>query len=181
MPLSEANPIPIGTPKKDGAHDMFLSVPFVSQRPYKNLSWAACGTMVLKFNHVDVSLSEITSKTLGLDCSGMPPPCDTMALPENVYKTYGFGCQVVEAPLSPQSVKACIANMQPVQVYFQWQDGSGHVVLITGYYENGDLLVHDPLRGTGRQTYRAVFYAYNRGTWQRTLYNFRRTFYVPRA
>jgi hypothetical protein len=181
MPLFEVNAIPIGAPEKAGTHDMFLSVPFISQRPYKNLSWAACGAMVLKFNHVDVSLSEIASKTLGCGCSGMPPPCDITPLPEDVYKAYGLGCQVIEAPLSPQSVKSCIASMQPVQVYFQWKDGSGHVVLIVGSYESGDLLVHDPLRGAGRQAYQSVFYAYNHGTWQRTLCNFGRASYVPRV
>jgi hypothetical protein len=179
MPLYEANPVPVGASGNPSADDIVLPVPFVSQRPYKNLSWAACGAMVLKYNNVNVSLSDIASKMLGIDCSGMTPPCDTAVSPQDMYRAYGFTCQIVGAPLSPQSVKAWIAKMQPIQPYFQWRDGGNHTVLIVGYYANGDLLVYGPLRGMGRQTYRAVLYAYGRGTWQRTWYNIRNDSNVP--
>lgn len=181
MPLTEANPIPVGAPGYPSAEDMVLPVPFVSQRPYKNLAWAACGAMVLQYNHINVGVSGIASKTLGMDCSGIPPPCDKAVWPQDMYKAYGFSCQIAKEALSPQSVKAHIANMQPVQAYFQWRDGAAHMVLIVGYYADGDLLVYDPFRGMGRQTYRAVLYAYGRGSWQATYYNIRRASNVPLA
>jgi hypothetical protein len=179
MPLSEANPVPVSARGNPRGDDMVLPVPFVSQKPYNNLSWAACGAMVLQHNYINVNLSDIASKVLGMDCRSMPPPCDKPVWPQDMYKAYGFSCQTVGAPLNLRSVKARIANMQPVQAYFQWEDGLGHMVLIVGCYANGDLLVHDPLRGRGRQTYHAVLYGYGRGSWQRTWYHFRRGSHVP--
>jgi hypothetical protein len=114
MPLFEAAPVSIDPSGRPSTQDLFLPVPFVSQRPYSNLSWAACGAMVLNYNDVYTSLSDIASKLLRTDCSNMPPSCDKAVSPQDMYKTYGFAFHILEAPLRPLSMRACIANMQPV-------------------------------------------------------------------
>jgi len=141
--------------------------------------------MILRYNHSsNDSLSDIASKVLGINCNANPAPdaCDTAVWPESMYHAYGFSCEMAGGALSPQSVRAFIANMQPVQPYFQWRDDEGnHTVLIVGYYADGDLLIYDPLLGIGRQKYEFVLYAYGRGTWQETWCNIIRRANVPIA
>jgi hypothetical protein len=180
MPLAAAEPVSLSGPPRHAVHDMVLPVPFVSQRPYQNLSWAACGAMVLQYSNVNKSLSKIVSDTLGPDCT--PTTCDKPFWPENMYKAYGFACQIIESPLTLQSVKAWIANTQPVQAYFLWRDGEGsHTVLIVGCNADDDwLMVYDPLYGISWQSYQTVLFASGRGgTWQRTWYNIRNDSNVP--
>lgn len=176
MPLAVANGTKVSTSSTPDAGDLILPVPFVSQQPYKDLCWAACGAMILKYYKVSTTLGEIASKVLGLNCNVQPIPtvCDTVAWPEDLYGAYGFSCQTAGGALSPQAVRAWIANLQPIQPYFQWNDDEGnHTVVIVGSYANGDLLVYDPLAGIIRQTYQSVLYALGRGTWQDTWYNIR--------
>lgn len=180
MPLAAAQPVPVPSPPGAAAQDIVLAVPFVSQKPFANLCWAACGAMIFQYYHVpNATLCSIASGILGVNCCANPPQagCDTTdqrTWPQNVYNAYGFTCQYPGRALTQQEVQAWIANMQPVQPYFQWRDNEGnHTVLIVGYYANGDLLVYDPLYGVGRQSYQFVLTAYNRGSWQDTWYDIR--------
>jgi len=184
MPLGATQTVPV-KPSPPNAQDVTLGITYVTQKPFKNLCWAACGAMIFQYYKIpNVSIGDIASKVLGLNCNLQPAPaaCDTAVWPQNMYGAYDFSCQTAGAALSLQSVQAWIANMQPVQPYFQWSDDEGnHTVLIVGYYANGDLLIYDPLWGIGRQTYQFVLYAYGRGTWQDTWYNIRPLSNVPLA
>jgi Papain-like cysteine protease AvrRpt2 len=131
--------------------------------------------MIFQYYHKpNISITDIASKILGVDCSANPQPlkCDNPIWPSVVYTAYGFTCQQAGAALNLQSIQASIDNLLPVQPYFQWQDTVGsHTVLIVGYYSNDDLLIYDPDLGIGRQSYETVLYAYGRGSWQDTWYN----------
>jgi hypothetical protein len=168
------NPITIPSVPQHGENDQDLTVPFVAQQPYKNLCWAACGAMVLQYYFEDVEITDVAGKMFG-NCTGMPTRCDQPAWPDEMYKAYGFGCQIVEQALTLQAVRAWIANTQPVQAYYQWWDDTGHTVLIVGCSADDDwLLVYDPLWGIGWQSYQTVLQGSGRGgTWQRTWCNIR--------
>jgi hypothetical protein len=177
MPLAATQPVAVSPVATSANQDMILPVPFVSQEPYKELCWAACGSMIFQYYHMsNVDVLDLASKISKLDCQMNPMPigCDSAAWPCDLYTAYGFTCQRVLAPLTLRSIRACIADMQPIQPYFQWNDDEGnHTVLIVGCYANDDLLVYDPdpMLGTGRQSYQTLLYAYGRGSWQRTWYN----------
>jgi len=175
MPLAVTETTPIPSPAARSSGDLLLPIDFVSQRPYRNLCWAACGSMVLQYYHVaNSSLLEVASRVLGHDCTASPSGCDTAIWPETMYQSYNFSCDKAAGPLTPHSIRAFISALQPVQPYLQWADDEGnHTILIIGSYSNGDVYVLDPWWGVGRQSYQSVLYAYNRGTWQATWCNIR--------
>jgi hypothetical protein len=180
MALAAKQTIPVKGSPTTSPQDVVLPVPYVTQQPYKNLCWAACGAMILQYYHTSGSaLADVVSKMFGAKCEAQPIPgtCDSTAWPQELYAAYGYTCQSAGGPLTPQSVQAWITNTQPVQPYFQWNDDEGnHTILIVGWYANEpniDLLVFDPLAGIGRQSYQMVLHAGGKGTWQDTWYNIR--------
>jgi hypothetical protein len=180
MPLAATRTVPVTNPIAPSAHDVVLPVTFVSQRPYKNLCWAACGSMILQYySTANSGLTDIVTTVLGSACKGEPVPgiCDIARWPQDMYAAYGYSCQYDYAQPTPQFVQAWINNTQPIQPYYQWDSGEGnHTVLIVGWYANEpviDLLVYDPLAGIGRQSFDLATQGGGPGSWQGTWYDIR--------
>ena len=161
-----------------------MPVPFVSQEPnqYRNLCWAACGAMILRYKNFNVQLSDVVFRTqewLGNpNCT--PARCDEDLEPWLVYKAFGFGYdRVRDLPLAPDNVEQLVRARIPIEVYWKWNNGGGHVVLIVGLYADGDLQIFDPEKSYNppqsgdKLPYDEVLCAVgNRGSWQDTLTNF---------
>jgi hypothetical protein len=195
MPIAKPNSsVRLNVPARAASAKQLFSVPvpFVSQEPnrYQNLCWAACGTMILRYwarilrdEKFNVKLSNVVSGTqewLGKpNCT--PAKCDKDLEPWLVYDAFGFGYdRVKNLPLAPDNVEELIRAEIPIEVYWKWNGGpGGHVVLIVGLYEDGDLQIFDPNKtynppqSGDKLSYDQVLCAvHNRGSWQDTLTNF---------
>jgi hypothetical protein len=136
--------------------------------------------MVLTYKKkVNVSLSDAVSTTLGSHCT--PATCNYAEKLDRVYTAYNFDCDYISKTLGRQAVRDLIDAEQPVQVFWQWNNGGddtpGHTVLIVGYRADGHLLVYNPLKEGGPiesnwLSFGNVCDANGTGTWQQTLSNF---------
>jgi hypothetical protein len=177
MALASSNPAPVLTPASLSPKTNILKkVPFISQNPYRELCWAACGAMVLSYKKkVNVSLADAVSTTLGSSCT--PATCNFAEELDLVYTKNKFVCDNKPITLGRQGVRDLIDAEQPVQVYWQWNNGGdgtpGHTVLIVGYRADGHQLVYNSLeQGGDWLSFGNVCDANGEGTWQATLSNF---------
>jgi hypothetical protein len=153
-----------------------LGVPFLQQQQ-TNWCWAACCEMVFRYYGApDVSQCNMASAQFGLDCCTNHPvggACNVGNWPERVYPAYNYRCARVDRAYTLAEIKAEIDAGRPVEVYYAWSGGGAHVALVTGYFANDDLQVHDPWYGTARRAYTFVVNAYNLGSWRITYSDLR--------
>jgi hypothetical protein len=151
-----------------------LPLPYVSQKPYTNLCWAACVEMVLRrYGDNTHPMCKMCSMVAHQDCcnawnSGV---CDRGHWPADIYAAYEFSCSPLNTPVTPQAIAQEIDAGKPVEVFYQWSAGGFHTALVYGYYADGRFALADPLFGTTPAAYDAILHAYGRGGWIVTYYN----------
>lgn len=181
MPLREAEAIPLKRPDlltrtylKLFTRDVILPVPFVEQKPYRNLCWAACGEMVFAFKGRSKVRCDFASWRSRGDCcvGGYEPRCDNTAWPHQVYAApeFDLACKTASVAATERSIRAeIIDHKRPLQMYFAWNGGGGHTALIVGVLGNGLYRVLDPLWGPGSFSHDFLLHAYGKGgTWRKT-------------
>ena len=147
----------------------FLPMPFV-QQPRSNLCWAACAEMVfLMNNRKDISICAMASCLTSESCcvEPMPDACNAPQWPDDLYAAYKYHSDWSDGAFKQDLLLQELKYGRPVQAHIVWNDESSHTVLIAGmYFDNGDLLVYDPL-GTGpfRNSYKYVSSGFNIGIW----------------
>ncbi len=154
---------------------VILPVPYISQRPYANLCWAACVEMVLKRygRPGQPRICVLCSQVAQMDCCNFwdEGKCDQGHWPIDLYQNFlGFNCEPIGQPINPESLVSEIKAGRPVQVFYQWQNGGFHTALVYGYYPDGQFEVADPLRGHGPASYDVILHAYGSGVWIGTYY-----------
>lgn len=161
-------------PPPPGASSGTLAITFVPQR-LSNWCWAACCEMVFSLFAITRSQCSLASKQVGLQCC-VPTPqpeCNSPQWPETIYKAYDLPYVKYGTDLSLQRVRDEIDKGRPVEAYLEWTHGGAHVVLITGYYENGDLEVCDPLgRSSVRKAFSTLQTADGMGRWSASYADF---------
>lgn len=154
-----------------------LPVPFQRQLQ-TNWCWAACCQMVFQFNGLmTVTQCNMASSQFGANCCAAPSngTCNQGNWPDRVYPAYGFQFTRTNASFAMQAVQAEIGARRPLEIYYAWTGGGAHVALVTGFFENGDLQIHDPWYGPGRRTYAFVLSAYGQGAWTITYSQIQRS------
>ena len=177
--------IPIATsPSQPLPGDEFrLPVPFVSQKPYSELCWAACCTMVNQaiaqrypgqFPDLPTTMCTVVSKIFGKSCCPDPAQFGADA-PEDIDVVYNkcglpFTAWPDHFPWDSIEHEIGVAK-RPIEAYYRWQAGA-HVALIVGYKRSSRwLYVLDPLYGEGWTQYDDVVQGYGLGNWTDTYYN----------
>jgi hypothetical protein len=171
-PVAEAVGMGPGDPA--AGQDVLLPLPYVSQRPYTNLCWAACVEMVFRLNGVsNVPMCQMCSMVVNHDCcdSWEDGICDRGHWPQDIYAKGHFNCESMNAPATPQSVKQEIDAGRPVEVFYKWNSGSFHTALIYGYCADGRFAVADPWFGETPMPYESIVDGYGRGGWMVTYYH----------
>jgi hypothetical protein len=169
-------PIPVSRAAEAPAAATLLSVPYRHQEQ-TNWCWAGCCEMVfLYYNINNVRQCDMASFQFGADCCAAPSSsiCNQGNWPENIYPHWGVSCSRSNGSFSLSSVQFEINNDRPVEPYYAWTGGGAHVAIIRGYYDNGDLEVHDPWYGSNRHTFNDVVAAYGLGAWSITYHNLKR-------
>src|SRR5207249_4034488 len=106
MPLKMAEPMQIAALPVKEAQEVgatLFPVPYVSQKPFINLCWAACCAMVYAYyKHGNVRLCDIVSAAFGLNCCAAPSSsaCDQSNWPENAYTQLRFNWQRLNSPFN---------------------------------------------------------------------------------
>jgi hypothetical protein len=206
MPIVEGNPIPITASSQSRPDEHRLRIDFITQYPSQNLCWAACGAMVINYkgenyrNGANLTLLRVVADMQGPDCVPggasivRKSKCDCARKIMDVYVAYTFlpashidsSCNDNEyfnpTPDLLLSIVEAIKGDQPVQVHWQWKNGSGHTILIVGYRGAGDLpvnepnlLIYDPLHKTGEDnwlSFNDVINATGKGQWVGWYSNF---------
>jgi Peptidase_C39 like family len=145
--------------------------------------WNACCQMLFSHYQIEKTQCQISSFYFDKNCCRDTPKCDELfssecnhpVEPKDVFNKWLFELDIEENPLSFELVKKKIDKKKPVEVYYTYYNKGNHVAIITGYFQNGDLMVYDPLnRKGGRATYSRILKANNMGHWSKTYFNFRR-------
>jgi hypothetical protein len=115
-------------------------LPFYSQTPYINLCWATTASMITSFFKGDeldrkIDIARIyTGSQTNFNKAG-----SLLAVQEGIsyYMGYRFG-SIYQKPLSYKAIKYQINENGPVVVRYYYGDDKhvGHIVVITGYYED---------------------------------------------
>lgn len=181
MPLRETEPILLERPhrlartfSKLFTRDHVLPISFVSQAPYRNLCWAACGEMVFTYKGRDKARCDFASWRANGNCcvGGYEPRCDNTAWPHQAYAASDFPCKTAAIAASEKSIRSeIIDNRRPLQMYLDWSSGGGHTALIVGVLATGLYRVFDPLWGPGSFSHDLLLRAYGKGgRWTKTWY-----------
>lgn len=152
--------------------DRSLAVPFEAQQT-QVWCWAATTSMVLSESGVIVPQCQIVSETLWQDCCFLPQSsCVTTGPVAAMIAALDFhgGLQAYTAgrPLTLGEARAEIDAGRPFIIGYS---GSffGHVVVVFGYSEAGELLIHDPNYGTVRVPYDLTFLYSGSALWTDTI------------
>jgi ABC-type bacteriocin/lantibiotic exporter with double-glycine peptidase domain len=167
--LSKRLTISISAGPPPGGSSKLLGVPYLRQEQ-TNWCWAACCEMVFSYYKVTARQCEMATYQFGRDCCRTPSTkvCNQANWPENIYAKWRFFFAKTAASISSTTLCAEIDANRPVEVLYKWRGRGAHVALICGYYENGDVEVHDPWYGQGRYSFPEIVQAYGRGTWTAT-------------
>jgi hypothetical protein len=135
---------PLQSMAAEDAAPVLLNVPYISQRPFRYLCWAACCEMVLNFYGDETHpLCALCTRAIGgaYDCCAQmnPAQCDKGHWPQDIYVAAGMDCSPVAGPLTPPSIAQEIDRGRPVEPFYRWNTGAIHTALICGYYPDGNL------------------------------------------
>ncbi|TPI27755.1 hypothetical protein FJW07_31280 [Mesorhizobium sp. B3-1-9] len=148
-----------------------LAVEFASQEQ-SNWCWAACCQMVFHFLAVNkLSQCDLASEEFACSCCSAPssPQCNKPLWPDGVYRHYHVPFVQKAQALTFVQVKEQIDANRPVEAYIEWNGSGAHVILLAGYYDNGDVVVMDPLSdGPARKSLDSVRDADGMGQWTMT-------------
>jgi hypothetical protein len=101
--------------------------------------WAACIQMMLQRPGPTPQQSEIVTRLYQFPYPGPLPVWDV----ELAWHEWGFSCQGIGARILATDIENNLKNQAAVQVEIS-NAGSGHLVLITGIFPDGDLQINDP-------------------------------------
>jgi hypothetical protein len=162
-----------------------LPIPFISQRSYRFLCWAACCAMVMKglhdffpaqASHLPTTVEDVAKAVINTGACTPPgqSDLDQRCWPDcAVYELIGEQCTThgnyIDADLLIQEL---VQNRRPVMIYIEANGGQiAHVVLIIGYDDHtGFFLVHDPAVGPCKKHYNELF-SIDSCSWTKTFYN----------
>lgn len=149
-----------------------LSVPLVTQQT-QVWCWAAAAEMLFRYHGMGYTQCEVLSFLFQFNCCGFPNACAITATVPQIQQTlFAFGglSSRVVGPLSLQGVRAEIDANRPFIVTYQ---GSfvGHVVVIYGYDDEGNVYIRDPFYGSFVVPYAAAFTYLGQGqqVWRQTI------------
>lgn len=161
-------------PAPPGGTVLTLNVVFSHQRQ-RLWCWAACCEMIFHFLGTNqFTQCDLATNVFAQPCCATPssPACNQPLWPEVVYKGLKFPFTKTMRSLTLEEVRKQIDNNRPVQAYIQWSGTGAHVVLLTGYYGNGDVVVMDPLSdAAARKSFDAVTSADGMGQWTMTYHD----------
>jgi hypothetical protein len=136
--------------------------------------WAACAQMVLKFYGNDaMQQCDLASRLFGRSCCddpGSPLSNEPAQVPDiaGVYGQWGRSALFVQGQVPFETLQNEINANRPVEIGFQWNDGTGHQVLVCGWNIDSTgpyLMVNDPQWGSGAVYYVNLQAAYGWGSW----------------
>lgn len=147
-----------------GQRPQVLPLVYVSQKPFSNLCWAACGEMLFRFTGRPQRMCQFASwRTGGNCCSDFGRACDRTCWPHEAYRAFDFDFVALGRPVRAEGIAHEIGNGRPVQMILRYS-GWRHTSLIYGITPQGDYLVHDPLWGEQmRCTGQLLLQAYGTG------------------
>lgn len=158
----------------EGVAGLRLPVVFSSQAQ-SFWCWAACCEMIFRFLDTNqLEQCDLAAAEFAHPCCAQPSSsaCNRPLWPEAIYNRYNLPFVKRLESLTFQELKAEIDNNRPVEAYIQWSGSGAHVILLTGYYDNEDVDVMDPLTdGIVRKSFQAVKTADGMGQWTMTYQN----------
>lgn len=170
-----SNPSPTPTPTPVTGKS--LNVPFDFQEN-QNWCWAATIKMVSDYYGNDVEQCAILSYWYGVQCCLYPYACDTTGSSGQIINTLaanGIYSQWLQSAFSFEQVKQEIDEGRPLILGYR-NSFSGHVVVVYGYTQSGELLIYDPYFGPFTVPYGTSFSygsGYNTMYWSETFYSLR--------
>jgi hypothetical protein len=106
----------------------------------KNWCWAACAEMVV--GHVRMAAASqcaIADSYVGGGCCGSNPPTPACDQPcpasqiSAVYQNWSVASRARQAQVPFSAVQREIAQWRPVQISFQYGNGTGHAIVVSGW------------------------------------------------
>jgi Papain-like cysteine protease AvrRpt2 len=191
-PNLNAGDLPTPVTPAPGQPHRRLGVQTVSQMPMSLWCWAACTEMVLRFLGAPMDKCRVAQRQLGpaVNCCGpSPEACNVGLSVEDVGRAFERAGLAGDhfSKLSFESVQRQINGNpalgippRPVVAGIRWQNGGGHLVVVSGWRVAGPLnfvKVNDPFYTTGDILYENLVGRYgpnDNGVWEHTWTNFRR-------
>ncbi|MDQ3917591.1 MAG: hypothetical protein M3348_03865 [Acidobacteriota bacterium] len=188
--------LPAGAPPEPGELNDRLGVQTVSQRPRDEWCWAACAEMVLRFFGVTLDKCQVAGRALRRnDCCPSSVGCDAgldVGQVDEAFERAGLAGNRFDA-LTFDEVRDQIEGRpalgdpglslprRPVVAGIQWQNGGGHLVVVSGWRVAADsiryLKVNDPFYTSGDIRYQDLQSHYgpnDNGRWVHTWADLRR-------
>lgn len=171
---AQLTPIPAPSPGAEAAAAPAVLPINRVQQDETNWCWAACCLMVFSAaGQTTDQQCDLATKLFGSQCCNSPDSCtcDQGAWPNDAYAAYQYNSQKVQGTVPIETIRQEIDANRPVEVYLLWNGGAAaHVVLVTGYYDDGSLDVLDPANDgkTGQWTYDQLCSAFGNGNWEMT-------------
>jgi hypothetical protein len=160
-----------------GAGDFILPISRVEQAQ-SEWCWAACGEMIAKHLYYKVNQcmfanAYLKGKAFCVDACLSPGKCNYPCQVDKiagVYAQFQIACTFVGQPASPSRLaQEIIDAKQPIMAKLTFDNGAGHVVLLTGYSQNesGKVYVIDTRAdyGEGWLDYETLVQAHGYGAW----------------
>ena len=164
-------PQPPQPPQPPQTATRILSVPFVAQQT-EVWCWAAVSEMIFRYYGTGTNQCSILSAWTGINCCQFPGYCRTAAplhvIQETLYSLGGLGSYVHHGALSFHQIVQEIDAGRPMIVSYS---GSfvGHVVVLYGYNDAGEVYIHDPFYGTFVEPYANTFVYNGQLFWSTTI------------
>jgi hypothetical protein len=151
---------------------IMLNVSYNSQEQTQ-WCWAACAEMVFRFDGNDIKQCVLATEQFGGRCCNSPSSsiCNQPGVIVQPYDQHGYRLIYWQGYLSLEELQARLETGRPVEVRYSWYGGGAHVAVVSGYYDDGDLMILDPWYGPGRRKYSFVVAGYGLGSWTDTYTN----------
>lgn len=132
-----------------------LDIPFIAQGS-QNWAWGAISEMILRHHGKEIPQCEILNEYFRTNCCNRPADCvvpgslrqieidlERLAELESVHQI---------SPMTMAQIRLEIAQNRPIVVGYE-RVGTVHSVMIYGYDELGNVMIHDPAVGSYTSTY----------------------------
>jgi hypothetical protein len=152
----------------DASARLAVSVPLQEQGQW---CWAAITVGVAVWYDAASTWTQcrVVGATLGTECCATPDcfECDQQWYLHEALAVVRHGAGWGDGPLAAPSLVKELKRKNPVGARIDWNDGTGHFVLVTGFDPNsGEVTVEDPARGRLTMHYDVLASAYlDRGSW----------------
>ncbi len=177
MPIATAAPEALDAAPAGPANRILPGFVRIAQQG-QNLCWAACCEMLFTYRRPGHGTTQCqmaaTQHGQPRDtCCVNPIPgkCDQPAWPDDTYARNNIVFERQQSDIAFADLCAQIDRGDPVEVYYQWSPGGGHVAMVVGYFTDAGLdevQVDDPYYAGGRMLFSHVRSAYGYGSWRVT-------------